>query len=516
MKNILIILFAALPFFIVAQNDNSFFDHTTIKIEKTQINTTNSDFGPSFVNNELWYSAFTEAEIKKLSRGVTKNVFYNLFVTPIDSEGNILNGKQIVLEEISEDYHAGPVSYCPATKELFVTLSNFEDPDIKNKVYQKAQIRLKIIILKEVNDEWKVVEELPFNNRAYSVGHPTISTTGDTLFFSSKIPDFGSGLTDLYMAIRENGEWGELKNLEKLNTSGDEMFPFLYDNNMLIFSSNGRKENGKDLDLYYTYLTNDGFTEPLSLDEFNTSSDDFGLIIHPKGEVGYFNSRKTGGLGSDDIYKVTFEKGYYNLELLVRDKISLEPMPNAAVKFSDNLTLTTNINGIIKRDLDYDTEYQAISEIENYMNASVTFTTVNMPYGELKEIIDVEKVVIGQKFTLENIFYDFDKWDILPESEIELDKLVKVMNDNPSWKVELGSHTDCRGSDPYNEVLSQKRSDSAVDYIISAGIFEDRIIAKGYGETMLVNHCDDGVSCSAAEHRANRRTEFKILEMGNK
>lgn len=154
--------------------------------------------------------------------------------------------------------------------------------------------------------------------------------------------------------------------------------------------------------------------------------------------------------------------------------------------------------------------------MEGYMNDSKTITTVGKPFGVIKETLYVEKVVVGQKFVMENIYYDFDKWDILPESEIELNKLVKVMNDNPSWKVELGSHTDCRGSDPYNKILSQKRSDSAVAYIISKGIAEDRIIAKGYGETELVNKCDDGVKCSEAEHRKNRRTEFKILEMDGK
>ena len=114
---------------------------------------------------------------------------------------------------------------------------------------------------------------------------------------------------------------------------------------------------------------------------------------------------------------------------------------------------------------------------------------------------------------MENIYYDYDKWNILPESAAELDKLVKIMKDNPGWKVELGSHTDSRGSDAYNMTLSQKRSDSAVAYIVDHGISKDRITAKGYGETQLVNRCANGVQCSDEEHRQNRRTEFKILEM---
>lgn len=156
------------------------------------------------------------------------------------------------------------------------------------------------------------------------------------------------------------------------------------------------------------------------------------------------------------------------------------------------------------------------TEIEGYQNSSKNITTVGKPFGIIKDTIWVEKVELGQKFVMENIFYDFDKWDILPQSEIELNKLIKIMNDNPSWKVELGSHTDSRGSDSYNEILSQKRSDSAVNYIIKNGISEDRIIAKDYGESQLVNQCKNGVECTDEEHRQNRRTEFKILEMDGK
>lgn len=151
--------------------------------------------------------------------------------------------------------------------------------------------------------------------------------------------------------------------------------------------------------------------------------------------------------------------------------------------------------------------------MDGFMNDSKTITTVGKELGVIRDTLWIEKVEVGQKFVMENIYYDFDKWDILPASAIELDKLVKVMNDNPDWKVELGSHTDCRGSDAYNMKLSQKRSDSAVAYIIGKGIDASRIIAKGYGETELVNRCDDGVACSEEEHRQNRRTEFKILDM---
>ncbi|WP_158869079.1 OmpA family protein [Maribellus comscasis] len=513
MKKVFLLLLAALPFFGFAQNDCDFFDHTTIQIEKTNINTSASDFGPSFVENELWYSAFTDEEISKLSAGESKDIFYNLFVTALNLNGDLQGGKKTELEEISSDYHAGPVSYCPATKELFVTLSNYDNPEIKNKLYRKANVHLKTIVVKKVNGTWSLVEELPFNDATYSVGHPAITAGGKVLYFVSDMPG-GQGGTDIYKSVKENGVWGEPVNLgATINTSGNEMFPYVYQNEMLFFASSGINASKDDLDIYYSCFSGNSYTTPVALNELNTNLDDFGLVIHKDAKVGYFVSKKDGGQGDDDIYKVILDKGEYKLELLVRDKKTQEPIPSAAVSFSDGEKLAANAVGIITRALDYETKYTATSELEGYMNESISFSTAGEEYGIMKLIINVEKVEVGQKFVMENIFYDFDKWDILPASEIELDKLVKVMEDNPSWKVELGSHTDSRGSDAYNEKLSQKRSESAVGYIVSKGISRDRIIAKGYGETQLVNQCDDGVPCSDEEHQMNRRTEFKILGM---
>ncbi len=515
MKRLFLLLLAVLPIIIVAQNNCNFFENVKVKIDKTELNTSESDFGPSFVNGELWYSAFDAEEIKKLSQGQSKEIFYNIFQSKLDKNGNVTGSAKMELVDISEGYHAGPVSYCPKTKELFVTLSNFEDPDIKNKVYQKADIRLKIIIVKNVNGAWVLTGELPFNNPTYSVGHPSVSVTGDTLFFASNIPDLGKVATDIYMTVRNNGVWGEMKNLgSNINTDKNEMFPFLFRNNMLIFASNGRESGKDDLDLYFSCISKNGFSTPQKMDRFNTEADDFGLVIHDNEEVGYFTSGREGGKGSDDIYKVEFD-GIYNLELTVLDKATMKEIPNPKVSFDDNV-LAVLAGLILKRALKKNSTYVATSQIDGYMNSSKTITTVGKPFGLIKETIIVEKAVVGQIFVMENIYYDFDKWDILPESEIELDKLVKVMIDNPSWKVELGSHTDCRGNDAYNEKLSQKRSDSAVAYIVNSGIQKDRIIAKGYGESQLVNECDDGVVCTEAQHRKNRRTEFKILEMDGK
>jgi outer membrane protein OmpA-like peptidoglycan-associated protein len=515
MKKTILSLLLVFPLLVSAQNGCNFFDFRKLEIERVNLNTTQSDFGPSFVEDELWFSAFTDDEIQRLAKGDNKDIFYNLYNVKTDVEGNVTGTKNVQFETISAGFHAGPVSYCEKTQELFVTLSNFDNPEISNNVYQKAEIRLKIIITKKINGIWTVTEEFPYNNPLYSVGHPAISVTGDTLFYASNKPDSGYGESDIYMSVRKNGKWGEPINMgEKVNSAFDEMFPFFFDGSVLFYSTNKAKNKKDDFNLMYICKADDSFGDSKSLDEFNTKKDDFGLIIHSKGKVGYFVSRRNGGMGDDDIYKVTF-KGEHNLELVVMDKKTLQNIQKPKVKFSDNLT--GNVKGnLLIRLLPENSTLLVTSEIEGYQNTSINITTVGKPYGIIRDTIWVEKVEVGQKFVLENIFYDYDKWDILPESEVELNKLITVLNDNPSWKVELGSHTDARGSDSYNEILSQKRSDSAVDYIIKNGISKDRIIAKGYGESQLINHCKNGVECPDEVHRQNRRTEFKILEMDRK
>jgi outer membrane protein OmpA-like peptidoglycan-associated protein len=515
MKKIVLFMLGAFPMFLAGQNGCNFFDHRKLKIEKTSFNTSQSEFGPSFVNDELWYSAFTDEEIEKLSKGETKKIFYNLYNIKVDKEGNVSGSKNLQLEELSSGYHAGPVSYCDNTNELFITINNFESPDIRNKVYRKADIRLKIIIAQKVDGIWKLKEELPFNDSTYSVGHPAISITGDTLFFVSNKPNSGFGESDIYMSVRTEGKWGDPINLgDKVNSAYDEMFPFFFEGSVLIYATNKGESQQADFDLQYICKTGNSFGLPKSLDKLNTDEDDFGLIIHQNRKVGYFVSRRAGGLGDDDIYKVTF-KGEHSLELLVMDKKTKLPISNPKVKFSDNIAGV--LGGVLlSRSLPENSSISVNTEIDGYKNSSKTITTVGKPFGIIKDTLWIEKVDVKQKFVMENIFYDFDKWNILPESEIELNKLVKIMNDNPNWKVELGSHTDARGSDSYNLRLSQKRSDSAVGYIVKNGIGKDRIIAKGFGETQLVNSCKNGVKCTDQEHRKNRRTEFEILEMDNK
>ncbi|MFW6275769.1 MAG: OmpA family protein, partial [bacterium] len=440
MKKFIFYLTCTLPISLAGQVN--FIENTTIETEKAVINTPRSDFGPAFVGDEFWFSSFSAEKIGRFNQGKVKDIFYNLFSSPVDEMGNIGKSRTIVLEELSAGYHAGPVSFCKHTNELFLTLSNYENAEVKNVVFQKKNIPLKIVILEKKDDSWTKTGEVPFNSPSYSVGHPSVSVTGDTLIFASDVTGKGEGKTDLYMSIRKNGKWDNMINLgNKINTQADDMFPFLHKGKILFYASNGNPEGKGGFDLWYSVLTEKGFSDPINLSALNSSEDDFGLIIDSDEETGYFVSNRNNANGDDDIYQVYF-KGEYNLELVVRDKKTQEPISDARVDFSDNKVLYTDDKGVILRSLDKATNYTATTNLEGFMNESLSFTTKNQNFGKFQKELNIEKVEVGQKFVMTNILYHFNKWDILSESEKELDKLVKVLKDNPTWKIELGSHTD--------------------------------------------------------------------------
>jgi hypothetical protein len=214
----------------------------------------------------LWYSTFSTEKPENQKQGNSKKLFYNLFALPVDESGNLKEGKKLMLEEISAGYHAGPVSYSKNTNELFMTLSNYENAEIKNVVFQKKNVPLKILILEKTGNWMGKTGELPFNNSSFSVGHPATSVTGDTLIFASDIPGKGIGNTDLYMSIRKNGEWGDMTNLgNSINTDGNDMFPYLHKGKILFYASNGKTGGKGGFDIWYSVLTENGFNEPVNL-----------------------------------------------------------------------------------------------------------------------------------------------------------------------------------------------------------------------------------------------------------
>jgi outer membrane protein OmpA-like peptidoglycan-associated protein len=434
-------------------------------------------------------------------------------------------------------YNAGAV--CMDKKSHFYFSSNY--PKSENGV---NRIRLMEGIYTASGIKKK--HALPFGNpKSYSVMHPAVNQDGTILVFSSDKAD-GKGGFDLYYSQRSdvNQSWGAFKIFnEKINTLGNEVFPSITPDDVLYFSSDLLPGLG-GLDIFRIPLKDaiDGTGEVEHLDyPVNSSGDDFGWAQDSTGTKGYFASDRRNS--NDNLYSFFYKvdgvsvseiasdgkvvdkktsngknlKSY--VEGYVLDKLTMKPIKGATVFLlnkQDGKVLIAKTDGTGKYNFvisaNNDLTIKAISN--GYVNDCYALDATDMlqPDEALKKVpqdLLLSKYIIGKKWKLNNIHYDFNKFNIRPDARPILDSLIDILKTYPIT-AELGSHTDSRGSFGYNEKLSQKRADAAVAYLVEHGIDKGRITAKGYGETQLLNKCADGVRCSEAVHQANRRTEVKV------
>jgi len=234
------------------------------------------------------------------------------------------------------DFHEGPADYCEATGELFVTISNITNSDEIQKMIPVENIRLRLVIKKQIDGKWQTVEELPFNNKKFNFAQPAISTSGDTLIFSSDLNSKSYGKSDLFMSIRKEGKWSTPVNLgDLINTTGNELFPTFIPGGLLSFASDGRTTNYGGLDIFYTRFPELDKVEILN-GNINTPFDDFGLIINKNGSFGYFASNRDSKM-NDDIFRLNIRKLYTIFNGRVIDFETNLPIPNASV-FLNNCT----------------------------------------------------------------------------------------------------------------------------------------------------------------------------------
>ncbi|MGY3053685.1 peptidoglycan-associated lipoprotein [Pedobacter sp. UYEF25] len=420
-------------------------------------------------------------------------------------------------------YHMGPASFTADGATVYYARSqsyqNLKLNNSANKENKSDSLIVQIFTAtKGSNGKWEEPTSFKYNSAGgFSVGDPFISADGKTLYFSSNIPG-GVGGMDLYVCNKNtSGDWGSPENLEELNSGGNDRSPSLTKDGSFYFSSDGRVGMG-GLDVYKSIKTGNDFSAPVNMHyPINSSQDDFAFNMYSDTD-GFLSSNRTDGIGSDDIYHLTIKKLLaFTLAGKVFDKSKNTPLANALVSLNkingETLKFETDVTGDFKFKLDSASDYKLSGEKTGFRGDNSEITTKDLQASaKLEQNLYLEEIVINKPIKLENIYYDFNKSNIRPDAAIELDKLVKVMKDNPTIWIELGSHTDSRGSNPYNLKLSQRRADAAVKYIIGKGVNKNRIEAKGYGETQPVNKCINGVKCSAADYQLNRRTEFKITK----
>jgi peptidoglycan-associated lipoprotein len=386
-----------------------------------------------------------------------------------------------------------------------------------------------------VSGSWSRPVKLSIGRDSLLTAHPSLSQDGSKIYFVSNRPG-GFGGNDIWMAEKVGeGKWGEAKNLgPQINTAGNEIFPFIRDNGELYFSSDSHVGLG-GLDIFKaTPLEKDGWKVENMGVPINSTGDDFAISFYPGEEKGLFTSYREGSRG-DDIYSFVLPPKSYGVEGGLYNKETGEQVEGAAVRLigtdGTQLRLKSD-NATFRFQLKPGVEYLITAFKKGFLNAKASLSTVGMDQGKAFSV-RMELVPVDQPIKIDNIFYEVGKWNLLPESIASLDTLVYLLKENPIVTIELMAHTDCRGNDADNLILSQKRAQSVVDYLISKAIQQERLTAKGYGEKvpktvdarMVKANAflkkGEVLSCQFIEtlkkeegreicHQLNRRTEFKV------
>ncbi len=501
---------------------------TVHKLRNEGVNTALSEFSVFPMGEKVYYTGEPDSYMQGVGTyGWTGNSFLRIY-TADRNRDNTLHDPVLAVVGINDTrYHIGPVAAGADGATLYVTRTYVgKEGDVEREERQKYRTnKLELYLYTQVEGgDWQS-EPFAYNNVGeYSVGHAALSVGSDTLYFVSDMPG-GQGGTDIWYCHRQDdGTWGEPMNAGAVNSTGDELFPNIGPDGTLYYSSDGFAGMG-GLDVFEATGGGQQWTAPRNLRyPVNSSGDDFAYITNYEGKegtVGYLSSNRKGGKGGDDIYSFTYEKP--KIVILLRgttsDKQTGERLSAASVTLYDGnreivAKKSSSSEGTFEFVLDRGKSYTVLGQKERYHADSARMNTLAITKSDTLEVALLLEPIfeVGKTFELENIYYDFDKHNIRPDAAAILDELVRTLRDNPTLKIELSSHTDSRGSDAYNLALSQRRAQSAVDYLVSHGIARDRMVAMGYGETRLVNDCGNGVPCSREQHQANRRTEVTVLE----
>jgi hypothetical protein len=502
-KHLVLTTFLMVSFYsLFSQQRNSFFGSDTIqKITPVSINTSLNEFSPMVLGDTLFFISSELNQDKK-----NRNEYFQLFKSPIENQGNL--SKRIKVSDFTSPYHIGPISWCEKTGELFIT-ENYENTIVRRNALKEKVIRLKIIIAKRIKGKWMVTDEFPYYSPEYSVGHPAVSLTGDTLVFSSDMPG-GYGEADLYLSIRKNGKWGVPVNLgPDINTPEKELFPGLLrmDNrgSFLVFSSNGRSGGKGGLDLFYTAFPSHHTSIYEFEFPFNSVHDDFSMVISEKKGYGYFSSNR-GSSENDDIYYFTFnnkentERGLNkkSREIVIISNQSHHPVPDATVLCSDRKVFYGDSLGRATLPWDYTKNLSYSVQAFGYepiSNISLEKDTIAL------------SILYNHPLIVKNIWYELDKSEVLPENAKELDRVAGFLKTNPDCRAHLKVYTDEKGSDQYNLNLSQSRASAAAVYISSIIRDSSRIVGEGSGNKFPIYKPLPGKPLSIQQHRQNRRIE---------
>ena len=496
-----------------------------IHLNNLDINTEYADFSPVYYKSDKVVFASSRGKNYLISNNWNGNrqPFLDLYISDL-SPDNTLSNVSKFSENVNKKYHDAPATfnaegdYMIVTRNIYNKGNNIDD----NKLWLYESTL-------KYGSHWSEPTPLHFNSVHYSCGQASITPDGQLMFFASDMPG-GFGGTDIYKVKRNrDGSWGEPVNLgSKINTEGNEMFPYFdVKGGYLFYSSNGLPGLG-GLDIFVSKERRDGsYTKPINLGSpINSNRDDFSFIYKSDGS-GFLSSNRSGGIGDDDIYSFTnvnkFKEDIEDCYLsgTITDKSTKMPLDFSQVilyDYQDNELghYETKRDGKYMYPINCGSVYRVVVLHNGYKKSEAkidtnTFNTLEIvkDFALVKPTEDLSKELCSYK--LKPLYYDLDKFYVRTNDKVELDKIVSLMNKYPQMILEVSSHTDSRATKAYNVTLSKNRTSSVVNYLIEQGINKDRIVAKWFGEIYPVNGCVDGVKCNEEEHQMNRRTEFRIL-----
>lgn len=494
-----------------------------------KFNSRRGEFSPMLAGDkydQLYFASSRSKDKDAKVSAITGQNNNNLFLVKQDEKGAWLAPVELE-DEVNTEYDEGTPSFSPDGNTMYYTYCA-QDPE--------GPRTAEIYISTRSSAKWgKGTRATIVKDSVTALGHPSISPDGKYLYFVSDAVG-GFGGKDIFRARVAGNDFGPMENLgEEINTPGDEMFPYVRDSVTLYFASNGHPGMG-GLDLFKATQDSTGkwYVENLGA-PINSMADDFGITFAGKEERGFFCSNRNDARGYDHIY--SFERPTITIfiEGIVND-VDEYPIEDATVRIvgKDGLNVKVPVkkDGTYRVELERDIRYVMMASARGYLNQNYELHTGPEEKNETY-IVDFFLSPISKPVVIDNIFYDFDKATLRPESKKALDEMIKMLNDNPNVTIELGAHTDRKGTDQYNERLAQRRAQSVVDYLIAGGIEAARLEAKGYGESVpkTINKkmakqfdflkegdvlTEEFILALPPEQQEiadqiNRRTEFKVL-----
>lgn len=494
-------------------------------ITPTIISSENSDFGPSFFGDDKLFFSSTKNSTGNKEFEWSGEPFLDLFTADLDSIGNLSNPQKIS-GKVNTEFHESSAIVTKDKKKMYFTRNNYT----KNKLGKdkNKQVNLKIYSA-ESNDgkDWSNITELPFNNDNFSCAHPALSLDEKRLYFASDMPGTFGNSDIWYVDLFDDDEYGEPINLgPQVNTEFRESFPFISENNIFYFSSDGWIGLG-GFDIYYSSIDQKGFPimsknigEPV-----NSKLDDFGFIYKDSIDIGYFSSNRKGiwGSKSDEIYKIRRSNCDVYITGTVKDEVTSRPISDAVLRLIDDKGIIvsekkTDKDGLYKFDDAVNCSNNYEIQVNKEPGYNSNYAKIEIPKNVGKVLKDIPLNWINNcepndlicLLNINPVLFDLDKYYINSRAAKELKKVYVALMKYPEIKIEISSHTDSRGSNQYNQKLSVKRANETKSWLVKRGIDPSRLITNAYGEFDLENYCKDNIECEEDEHQINRRSVFKI------